>query len=146
MNWKFGYKSGAEIKHMTTFKNTEADQFLHEVQTWGRALDFYKQENAYLKTRLSQVVDHNHDRLFLASAEHFNNRFVFVDEYIAELMQDVRMQSDLIKKSLSGEKSQDKVMLTLHKKLRGEMEKFEKDLYQLRSEFNKKLVSYFEIN
>ena len=97
---------------MTTFKNTEADQFLHEVQTWGRALDFYKQENAYLKTRLSQVVDHNHDRLFLASAEHFNNRFVFVDEYIAELMQDVRMQSDLIKKSLSGEKSQDKVMLT----------------------------------
>lgn len=146
MNWKFNKKTGFESKQMNTFKNTGNEQFMHEVQTWSRVLYFYKQENAFLKTRLSHVVDHNHDRAFLDTAEHFNNRFLFVDEYIAELFQDIRMQADMIKKSISGDHSQDKVMTTLQTKLRGEMEKFEKDLLTLRTEFNKKLVNYFDIN
>ncbi len=140
------YKPGAEHTFMINLKISGADQYLHETQTWERALDFYKQENAFLKTRLSQVVDNNSDKIFLALAEHFNNRFLFTDEYLKELRQDIRMQSGMIKQSLSGNHMQDKVMSSLQQKLRGELERFEKEIYILRNEFNKKLVSYLGLS
>lgn len=119
---------------------------MHETQTWVRSLDFYKQENAYLKTRLSQVVDNNSDKVFLVTAEHFHNRFIFIDEYIKELKQDARMQLEMIKQSLAGHHAQDLTMAGLHKKLRGEMSRFEKDIYNLKNEFNEKMVNYFDIS
>jgi hypothetical protein len=140
------YKSFVDFKYMSNNKNTGVDQYLHETQTWVRALDFYKQENAFLKTRLSQVVDNNSNKDFLAQAEHFNNRFLFIDEYIKELRQDTRMQIEMIKQSLSGNHLQDNVMVGLQKKLRGEMERFENDVYTLKNVFNKKLVIYFDIS
>ena len=140
------YKSFVDFKYMSNNKNTGVDQYLHETQTWVRALDFYKQENAFLKTRLSKVVDNNSNKDFLAQAEHFNNRFLFIDEYIKELRQDTRMQIEMIKQSLSGNHLQDNVMIGLQKKLRGEMERFENDVYTLKNEFNKKLVIYFDIS
>lgn len=140
------YKMISDNKNMNNFKNSGADQFMHETLTWSRALEFYKLENAFLKTRLSQVVDSNSDKIFLAAAEHYNNRFVFMDEYIKELKQDIRMQVQMIKQHLSDNHLQDKVMIALQNKLRGEMEKFEKDSNALKYDFNKKLVNYFEIN
>jgi hypothetical protein len=131
---------------MNSNKNTGTEQYLHETQTWGRALDFYKQENAFLKTRLSQVLDNNADKIFLAAAENFNNRFIFIDEYIAELRQDTRIQIDMLKQSISGNHEKDNVMLAMQKKLRGEMERFEKEIYNLKNEFNKKLVTYLDIS
>jgi len=119
---------------------------MYETLTWSRALEFYKLENAFLKTRLSQVLDSNSDKVFLAAAEHYNNRFVFMDEYIKELKQDIRLQVQMIKQHLADNHLQDKVMVALQRKLRGEMEKFEKDINGLKYDFNKKLVNYFEIN
>ena len=52
-----------------------ADQFLHEIQGWERALDYYLQENAFLKMRLSQVLDYNTDNNFTPLAEHFQTSF-----------------------------------------------------------------------
>ena len=132
--------------NMSNVKFSGVDQFYHETQTWDRALDFYKQENAFLKTRLSFVVDNNSDKIFLALAEHFNNRFLFMDEYIKEFRKDVRMQVTMIKESLSGNHTQDKVMNNLQVKLRREMDRFEKDIYILKTDFTTKLVSYLGIN
>jgi hypothetical protein len=131
---------------MSNFKISGADQFMHESQTWERALDFYKQENAYLKTRLSHVVDNNSDKVFLALAEQYNNRFVFIDDYIKEFRKDIRMQMEMIKQSLQGNHTQDKVMNRLQNKLRGEMERFEKEISTLKNEFNKKLVTSLGIS
>ena len=58
------------------------EHYRHEYLTWERMLDFFKQENAFLKTRLSQVVDKKTDRDFLAYAEHFQNQFIIKDEFI----------------------------------------------------------------
>jgi hypothetical protein len=140
------YKCRIDSKYMSNLKISGTDQFLHETQTWERALDFYKQENAFLKTRLSEVVDNNSDKIFLALAEHFNNRFLFMDEYIREFRKDIRMQQGMIKQSLSGNHLQDNVMNNLQVKLRGEMDRFEKDVYVLKIEFNKKLVSYLGLS
>lgn len=139
-------KCSIDYKCMSNLKISGTDQFLHETQTWERALDFYKQENAFLKTRLSEVVDNNSDKIFLALAEHFNNRFLFMDEYIKEFRKDIRMQLGMIKQSLSGNHLQDNVMNNLQARLRGEMERFEKDVYVLKMEFNKKLVSYLGLS
>lgn len=126
---------------MENIKISGLDQFIHENLMWERALNFYKMENAFLKTRLSQVVDNNTDKDFVNLAEHFHNRFLFTDEYIKELSLDVRLQTDLIKKLAAGETLQEKAM-SRQQKLRTLMETFEKDILGLKNDFNKKLVSY----
>ena len=140
---KHGSKSAIffDKQIMENIKISGLDQFIHENLMWERALNFYKQENNFLKTRLSQVVDNNTDRDFVAMAEQFHNRFLFTDEYIKELCQDIRLQIELIKKIIPGEQLQENVM-NRQQKLRNEMEKFEKDISELKNEFNKMLVSY----
>ena len=140
------YKPIPDNVFMNTLKNTGAEQFLYETQGWGRALDFYKQENAFLKTRLSQVVDHNSDKSFVAAAENFHNKFIILDEYIADLSRDVRLQLDIIKQALNGDPEKDKVMQLRQKKLRGETERFEKEMCSVKTDFNKRLVVYYETN
>jgi len=56
---------------MATVRTSRPEQFLHENKTWNRLLEFFKQENAHLKNRLAEVVDHKVDKEFLALAEHF---------------------------------------------------------------------------
>ena len=70
-------------------KISGVDQFLHENLTWERALDFYLQENSYLKTRLSHVLDNNSDSDFITLAEHFQSSFIQNDENMKELKQDI---------------------------------------------------------
>lgn len=131
---------------MGEIKISGADQFMHEILTWERALNFYMQENAFLKTRLSQVVDNNTDKAFVNLAEHFNNRFILTDEYISQLAEDNKTQKEIVKQSILGNQLQDTLMNKLQKKLRTEMEDFEKEISGLKNEFNKKLVSYLKIN
>ena len=61
---------------MASVKLSKPDQFHHENKTWRRLLDFFKQENSFLKTRLSEVLDKSTDKNFLALAEHFQNKFI----------------------------------------------------------------------
>lgn len=128
-----------QLYSMTPVKITKPDQFHHENKTWTRLLEFFKQENTFLKNRLSEVVDHRTDKEFLALAEQFQNKFILKDEYINELRHDINLQDgDLLNSS-------DKVLqIKLSKrqeKLRNEMEYFEKDFYSLKNEFNKYLSS-----
>ena len=58
------------------------EQFQDEAGMWLRTLDFIKQENNFLKNRLSAVVDNQSVRAFLAQAEHFQNQFIIKDEFI----------------------------------------------------------------
>lgn len=131
---------------MGKIKISGVDQFLHEILTWERALDFYKQENSFLKTRLSQVVDKNTDKAFIALAEYFNNRFISSDEYISDIIQDIRFQKNAIDAHLKNKLKVDQKMDVLQTKLRSEMERLETKINLLNSEFNKQLVSYLKIN
>lgn len=102
-------------------------------------LEFFKQENTFLKNRLSEVVDHSTDKDFLALAEQFQNKFIIKDEIIDELRHDINSQDvDLINRK---ENLVDNKLLKRQEKLRNEMEYFEKDFNQLKNEFNKYLSS-----
>ena len=124
---------------MAPAKISQTDQFIHENKTWCRLLDFFKQENSYLKTRLSEVVDISTDKEFLALAEQFQNKFIIKDEYIDELRHDISRQ-ELVLKELKGG-SPDENLNRLQGKFRNEMEYFEKDFTKLKNGFNKYLSS-----
>ena len=125
--------------YMAPVKISKPDQYHHENKTWSRLLEFFKQENTFLKTRLSEVVDHSTDKDFLALAEQFQNKFIIKDEIIDELRHDINLQSvDLINRNDS---LVDNKIIKRQEKLRNEMEYFEKDFIQLKNEFNKYLSS-----
>lgn len=124
---------------MTPVKITKPDQFHHENKTWTRLLEFFKQENTFLKNRLSEVVDHRTDKEFLALAEQFQNKFVIKDEYINELRHDINLQD--VELLNSSDIMLNNRLCNKQEKLRNEMEYFEKDFTDLKNEFNKYLSS-----
>ena len=131
---------------MSKIKITAYDQFLHEVQTWDRSLDFYKQENNFLKTRLSHVLDNNSDKTFLAFAEQFNSRFLFIDEYIKDLKRDLSQQVNMLNQFMKGNITQQRPLENLQKKLRTEMVNFEKIVTAIKYDFNQQLAAYLDIS
>ncbi len=134
------------IVTMGKIKISETDQFLHEVQTWGRSLDFYKQENTYLKTRLSQVLDNNSGKTFVAFAEQYNSRFLFMDDYIKDLKTDLKLQMNMLRDYILGNQTQQRPLENLQKKLRTEMVNFEKNVTSLKHDFNQQLATYLDLS
>ena len=117
-------------------------QFYYENLTWERLLDFFKQENAILKTRLSEVVDQLTDKDFIELAEHFQNVFIIKDEFIDELRHDINNHEILLNTLLaSTDERADKKILKKQEKLRNEMEALEKDFTKDKNQFNKYLAS-----
>jgi hypothetical protein len=113
------------------------EQFHHENQTWVRSIDFFKQENAYLKNRLSQVVDKSFDKNFLAQAEHFQNQFIIKDEFMDELKHDVNEQSRVLRdRYLKTGLNLDESAARRQMNLREQVEFLERDFTKLRNEFN----------
>ena len=111
------------------------DQYQFENLTWGRSLDFFKQENAHLKDRLTEVVDITSDKNFLAQAEHFQNQFIIKDEFIDELKHDVNEQVRMIKDYTKKNTKCSIDFCGIQEKLREQMQYLEKDFMELRNEF-----------
>ena len=126
---------------MTDRSTAKLDQYRHEYATWLRMLEFFKQENAFLKTRLSEVVDRNTDREFLALAEHFQNQFIIKDEFMDELKHDINEIERGVKNLAGAARGSDSRLEAKNNKLRNEIEYLEKNFTQLKNEFNKYLVS-----
>lgn len=124
---------------MAGSKKTE--QFMHETATWKRLLDFFIQENSFLKTRLSEVVDKETDNLFIAQAEHFQTEFILKDEYIHDIEHDIKEQEKNLKSSLTQKTAPDYKTCKKQEKLRNEMSYLEKEFAHLRTQFNKYLLS-----
>ncbi len=125
--------------YMAAVKISKPNQFQHENKTWNRLLEFFKQENTFLKNRLAEVVDHSTDKEFLALAEQFQNKFVLKDVYIDELRHDINVQEQELDKSTTT--IPDNKLIKRQEKLRNEMEYFEKEFNNLKNEFNKYLSS-----
>ncbi|MBX2933610.1 MAG: hypothetical protein KF825_05160 [Ferruginibacter sp.] len=124
---------------MAAVKISKPNQFQHENKTWNRLLEFFKQENTFLKNRLAEVVDHSTDKEFLALAEQFQNKFVLKDVYIDELRHDINVQEQELDNSATA--VPDNKLIKRQEKLRNEMEYFEKEFNNLKNEFNKYLSS-----
>lgn len=122
--------------------SAQLDQYQHENMTWVRSLEFFKQENAHLKDRLTAVVDKTSDKYFLAQAEHFQNQFIIKDEFIDELKHDINEQSRMIqdysKKAMVNGSADS--FTAMQERLRDQMQYLEKDFGDLKKEFNNYLT------
>lgn len=124
------------MKEMPDTKIPKGEQFYFENRVWERLLEFLKQENAFLKTRLAEVLDQSTDKGFLCLAEQFQNKFILKDEFIDELRHDINTQQRLLKENyinpLSG---LDKKIIKNQEKLCNEMAFLEKDFPRMKNEF-----------
>ena len=125
---------------MNSLKQT---QFEHENRTWERSLEFFKQENNYLKNRLSEVVDKTTNKYFLAEAEHFQNQFIIKDEFIDELKHDVNeLNRQIINQTILVNGNPIEIEEKYKQRqdnLREQMLYLEKDFTTLRNEFQQYL-------
>ncbi len=142
LNFVQNEKAELSIKEVKSTKVSNIlEQFHHENMTWIRSLDFLKQENNFLKNRLSEVVDITSDKTFLAQAEHFQNQFIIKDEFVDELKHDVNEQEKmLLEKYKKTGIGIDEPAIKLQKNIREQMEYLEKDFTNLRNEFNNYLT------
>lgn len=119
----------------------KTEQFLHENITWKRLLDFFIQENSFLKTRLSEVVDRETDEIFIAQAEHFQNEFILQDEYINDIGRDIKEQEKNMQLAYTKKIIPDNKTCGKQEKLRNEISYLEKEFYSLKNQFNKYLLN-----
>ena len=117
--------------------NKKYIQFKHENETWLRTLDYFQQENIYLKNRLAQIARTNINNSFLDDLEAYQNRFMDKDAVIAILRYDIALQNDLIEDSNTPVDTDvsSKIILKQYK-LREDMQRMEKEFNRLKFDFN----------
>ena len=106
-------------------------QFKQEHKAWQTSLEFFKQENALLKYRLSEMVDHNEEHGFLLMAEYFQNELLLKDELLNKLLKDLHELQ-------SAEKFSEKI-ISRQNKLRNEILQAENKFLHLYNEFNERM-------
>lgn len=126
------------IRFSEIIKMDEAinSQIKHELMSWLRLIEFYRQENALLKYRLSELVDNSNDRNFLQIAEYFQNEFLLKDDALKRMIKDLHEYSDIVE-------NQEEVyphLLSTHNNLRKEILQFKEKYSRLSTEFNEKML------
>ena len=119
----------------------QTEHFTHENKTLEKSLDLIKQENTFLKNRLSVVVDIKDSKEFIVLAEYFQTQFILKDDFINELKQDVIALEKYIKDN-SGNVDLTNKVLKKQEKLSNEISFFEKDFAALKQEFNKSVTQF----
>jgi hypothetical protein len=69
-----------------------------ESEEWERLLNFMKQENAFSKSRLAEIVASLEDEDELVKAEQFNDEFIAEDEIIVFLEGELKKHRKLLEK------------------------------------------------
>ena len=109
--------------------------------SWLRLIEFYRQENALLKYRLSELVDSSEDKKFLQRAERFQNEFLLEDDTLKKLLRNVRQYLDWLEDE--NEKTSD--ILNNHYILRDEILRFEKNFIRVSATFNQTMLQALSI-
>ena len=116
--------------------NKKFTQFRHESDTWKRYLQFIQQENNHLKTRLSQVLQHDTDEQFLERAEYFQSKFIAEDDTVNMLRQDIHELDNMLTKEIPEDANTLKELQKKLKKMHKDMEIVERQFNKLKSDFN----------
>lgn len=116
--------------------NAINNQIKHEHMSWLRLIEFFRQENALLKYRLSEMVDNSEDSLFLQTAEYFQNELLLKDEALKKLIKELQEYSDIIQNKIAVSPQ----LINNHNKLRSDILEFEEKYATLSKEFNEKML------
>lgn len=84
----------------TIYDEAILQQCIFESNQWVRLLTFLKQENAYCKSRLAEVVATIENDRNLIEAEEFNDQFLSQDSMIDFLAYEIKKHNKLLEKEL----------------------------------------------
>lgn len=115
------------------------NQIKHEHMSWLRLIEFFRQENALLKYRLSEMVDNSEDTGFLQMAEYFQNELLLKDEALKKLIKELQDYSDIIQNKLDLSPQ----LINTHNKLRCDILQFEETYTTLSKDFNEKMLQSY---
>jgi len=104
---------------------------------WTNKLKFYKDELAVLKSRLEEIASKNNQQEVLKSVEHFQNQFIIQANNIDEISHSVKMNEEaLIAEIKNNPVASDHRKVEYHAKQKEMVMSFEKNINEIRSEFN----------
>lgn len=115
------------------------NQLEHEYNSWKRKLEFFKQENALLKYRLSEMVDSYEGTSFLQMAEYFQNELLLKDEGLNKLTTSLQEFVNDGEEVRNQERYEEE-LIAKQNELRKKFLKFEKTFLSLSNEFNEKML------
>ena len=119
-------------------------QYIFETSSWIRLIDFLHQENAFLKTRLSEVMDDITNGQNLALAEHFQNQFLVKDDVYDHMKNDLQRHVDKWNQQNSSDESNAVQLLKkIHARLKEQIDYIEREHAVLRKDYNTYLISLF---
>jgi uncharacterized protein YdcH (DUF465 family) len=120
-------------------KESLRNELEKEYQSWQTSLESFRQENALLKYRLSEMVDNDVENHFLQMAEYFQNELILKDEGLKKLI--TNTQEFLAEISeVKNEQKHHEILISKKKELRKKISQFEKTFSILSNEFNKKML------
>ncbi len=117
-------------------------QYMFETSSWIRLMDFLHQENAYLKTRLSEVMDDITNNQNLALAEHFQNQFLVKDDAYDHMKNDLQRHVEKWnQQTMSDETNAILSLRKIHTRLKEQIDYMEREHAVLRKDYNTYLIS-----
>jgi len=117
-------------------------QYMFETSSWIRLMDFLHQENAYLKTRLSEVMDDITNNQNLALAEHFQNQFLVKDDAYDHMKNDLQRHVEKWnQQTMSDETNAILSLRKTHTRLKEQIDYIEREHAVLRKDYNTYLIS-----
>jgi len=119
-----------------SIEDSKLKQLKHECDTWKRQLCFMREENVYLKTRLSEVLKDGVADNLLEEIELFQNRFTSEDDAIGLLRNEVVELGKLLAKEMFDDGFTKKKVDSKMNELRNNIAVSERKFTRLKSEFN----------
>lgn len=120
---------------MNRFRNIS--QVEQECGQWKRSLNFLLQENAFLKTRLAEIIsDLKPGERFLGDAEQFLQAFIRNDEVISFLRNDITAFRQLLTRYPAINEPLQPEVSNLQKTLRRDVNAIETAFTDLKYQFN----------
>ena len=117
-------------------------QYMFETSSWIRLIDFLHQENAYLKTRSSEVMDDITNNQNLALAEHFQNQFLVKDDAYDHMKNDLQRHVEKWnQQTMSDETNAILSLRKIHTRLKEQIDYIEREHAVLRKDYNTYLIS-----
>jgi len=110
-----------------------------ELKSCEQKLQFFKQENAFLKYRLSEMVDVNEGEKFLQAAEYFQNELLQKDARLQNLVARIHGIEESLETNNSYASSS--TLQVQQKEIQKEIAAFEFDFLDLTKQFNEKLCN-----
>ncbi len=127
-NIKTNKMNKVSIKHLSNLHND-----------WMRGLEFYTQEIAIMKNRLTEVAGKNTDKSVMVEVEHFENQFIIKKDTIDTLSHNIRENVNKISHQAENSSAGfvDENLVAIHDELGAQVKTEEHAINELRHEFNR---------